>query len=168
MRATLDTNAFVSALNFGGVPEQILDLHTDEKFVLCISPAIIDEIRRILADRFEWPEKSIVTALEPILSRAVTIEPKLMVAVCADPDDNHILACGIDSQSDFIVTGEDHLLRLGEFDGIRIVKPREFLDIIRIKLLYKVRFTWRKHTISPPSAARKPHRRRESSPVWLE
>jgi putative PIN family toxin of toxin-antitoxin system len=110
--------------------EQILDLNTDEAFILCLSPVIIEEIRRILADRFEWPENSIATALEPLLSRAVTVEPKRTVAVSADPDDNRILECGIESQSDFIVTGDDHLLRLGAFEGIRIVRPRDFLDIL--------------------------------------
>ena len=39
MRATLDTNVFVSALNFGGVPERLLELLDVGHFVLCISPA---------------------------------------------------------------------------------------------------------------------------------
>ncbi|MGI8741149.1 MAG: putative toxin-antitoxin system toxin component, PIN family [Bryobacteraceae bacterium] len=130
MRGTLDTNVFVSALNFGGIPQQLLDLNTDEAFVLCLSPAIIQETRRILADRFEWPGEAIETALEPILSRAVIVEPKKTVNASADPDDNRILECGVESKSDFIVTGDDHLLRLGTFEGIRIIRPREFLDIV--------------------------------------
>jgi uncharacterized protein len=56
MRATLDTNVYVSALNFGGIPAHILDLHSEDTFVLCTSPAIIDELKRVLTDRFEWTE----------------------------------------------------------------------------------------------------------------
>ena len=130
MRATFDTNVFVSALNFGGIPEQILDLNTDEAFVLRISPAIIQETRGILADRFEWPREAVEAALEPILSRAVIVEPKTTVNASADSDDNRILECGVDSHSDFSVTGDDHLLRLGIFEGIRIVTPRNFLNAL--------------------------------------
>ncbi|MCC6368503.1 MAG: PIN domain-containing protein [Bryobacterales bacterium] len=44
MRVVLDTNVYVSALNYGGTPEQILDFHTDERFELCLSPVIIEEL----------------------------------------------------------------------------------------------------------------------------
>jgi putative PIN family toxin of toxin-antitoxin system len=130
MRATLDTNVYISALNFSGVPAQILDLNTDEAFVLCLSPAIVEETKRILADRFNWRLDALSAVLQPIVSRAVMVQPKRRVAACTDPDDNRILECAVESQSDFVVTGDDHLLRLGAFEGIRIVKSREFLEVL--------------------------------------
>jgi hypothetical protein len=75
MRATLDTNVFVSALNFGGVPASLLDFHTDEMFTLCASPAIIAELARILACRFEWTHEDIGATLTPIFSRAASKGP---------------------------------------------------------------------------------------------
>jgi putative PIN family toxin of toxin-antitoxin system len=130
-RATIDTNVFVSALNFGGVPAQIFDFHTDEEFTLCISMAIVDEIKRILIDRFKWTEKAIDNILEPILSRAEMVTPKTPVSMSPDPDDNHILECALESKSDFIVTGDDHLLQLGALGAIQIVKPRVFLNALQ-------------------------------------
>ena len=52
MRATVDTNVFVSALNFGGVPERLLDLLDDGHFVLCISPTVV-LANADLIDKFE-------------------------------------------------------------------------------------------------------------------
>lgn len=129
-RATIDTNVFVSALNFGGVPAQIFDLHTDEEFTLCISPAVIEEIKRILIGRFKWTDEAISSVLEPILSRAEVVMPKRSVTVSPDPDDNHILECALESKSDVIVTGDDHLLQLGSFENIQIIKPRRFLSAL--------------------------------------
>jgi uncharacterized protein len=134
MRATIDTNVFVSALNFGGVPAQIFDCNTNEEFTLSISPAIIDEIKRILRNRFDWTDERLESILDPILSRAEVVVPTTFVNVSPDPDDNHILECALTSKSDVIVTGDDHLLQLGSFEDIQIIKPREFLDVLsRVK-----------------------------------
>jgi predicted nucleic acid-binding protein len=79
IRVTLDTSVLVSALEFGGRPAQILDLHTDEAFVLCISSSIIAELQRILAERFDWTAEDIETTLEPIVSRAAVVTPSITV-----------------------------------------------------------------------------------------
>jgi hypothetical protein len=45
-----------------------------------------------------------------------------------DPDDEMILECGLAAEADFIVSGDKkHLLPLGEFQGIQIVSPADFL-----------------------------------------
>jgi uncharacterized protein len=134
MRATLDTNVFVSALNFGGVPAQILDLHTDEMFIVCASPAIIAELTRVLAARFEWTEEDIESTLTPIFSRAEMVEPTVTVSTSPDPDDNHILECALEAKCDVIVTGDQGLLNLGSFEGISIMPPRDFFEhVLRSK-----------------------------------
>jgi uncharacterized protein len=130
MRATLDTNVFVSALVFGGVLGQILDLHTDEAFTLCSSPAIMNELKQVLVERFEWEEYDADTTLEAIFSRAEIVEPTMSITASPDPDDNRILECAVASKSDSIVTGDDDLLRLNPFQGIQIVKPRDFLEML--------------------------------------
>ena len=47
-----------------------------------------------------------------------------------DRPDNKFLACAIAAQASFIISGDKHLLKLKEFQGIPIVSPREFLKII--------------------------------------
>lgn len=128
MRVTIDTNVYVSALNFGGAPGQILDLNTDDALEICLSPAIIEELRGVLRDRFDWPAAALEAVLEPIISRAVIVVPTRVVTASRDPDDNHILACALEANAGVIVTGDNDLLLIGSFEGIEIVNPRQFLD----------------------------------------
>ena len=103
-------------------------------FTLCASPAIIAELTRILAGRFEWTQEDIEATLTPIFSRADIVDPKIAVTASPDPDDNHILECALESKSDVIVTGDQALLGLGSFEGIPLVTPRDFLEqVLRMK-----------------------------------
>jgi len=47
-------------------------------------------------------------------------------SVCRDPGDDAILACALEARADYLVTGEVDLLELKNFEGIRIVNPRDF------------------------------------------
>jgi len=46
--------------------------------------------------------------------------------ITADPDDNKFLACALEAQSDFVVSGDNHLLSLKHFHGIQIVDAYTF------------------------------------------
>ena len=47
-----------------------------------------------------------------------------------DPDDNMILECAIEGNVDYLITNDNHLLKLKEFEGIKIVNPIDFLNIL--------------------------------------
>jgi predicted nucleic acid-binding protein len=53
--------------------------------------------------------------------------PPLARPVCRDPDDDAVLALGIAAQADMIVSGDDDLLSLGNFEGIPILSPAQAL-----------------------------------------
>jgi len=48
-----------------------------------------------------------------------------------DPEDNKVLECALEAQADYIVSGNHHLLNLGEFRGIRIVTSAELMKILQ-------------------------------------
>jgi predicted nucleic acid-binding protein len=50
--------------------------------------------------------------------------------IAADPSDNLYLEIGIAGHADYIVSGDQHLLRLKEYCGISIITPTEFQAII--------------------------------------
>lgn len=56
--------------------------------------------------------------------------PALDTPVCRDPDDDEVLALGVAAKADLIVSGDDDLLALKEYQGIRIVNPAEALSLI--------------------------------------
>jgi predicted nucleic acid-binding protein len=55
--------------------------------------------------------------------------PGILSGVCRDPKDDFILECAVLGNADVIVTGDKDLLALGEYEGIRIVTPRQYLDM---------------------------------------
>ena len=69
-----------------------------------------------------------ILALELV---ADTVSPDREVrAVHDDPDDDHLLAAALEGRAAFLVTGDQHVLALGEFEGVRIVTPAEFLKTL--------------------------------------
>lgn len=55
--------------------------------------------------------------------------------IIADPTDNVFLECAVDGEADYIISGDKHLLDLGMYNGVQIIRAREFL--IKEKYLEK-------------------------------
>ncbi len=81
---------------------------------LAVSDAILDEVERVLRrDKFGWPEGEIDKAIRQITRFTEHVEPKQRIdAVKEDPTDNRILECAAASSSDYLVSGDKHLLKL--------------------------------------------------------
>jgi predicted nucleic acid-binding protein len=47
--------------------------------------------------------------------------------IAADPTDDKVLECAVAAGADAIISGDAHLLKLGEFRGMKIQRPAEFL-----------------------------------------
>jgi predicted nucleic acid-binding protein len=56
--------------------------------------------------------------------------PKNLNVVPRDPDDNALLECAIESNADYVVSGEGDLLELKQFRGIQILRDSEFLGLL--------------------------------------
>jgi len=126
--ATADTNVYVSALAFGGKPLQILEMAAQGLIRLSISDAILGETIRVLGDKFQWEKAALREADATIRSVAQIVTPTQVVDVIkADPPDNRVLECAAEAKSDYIVSGDRDLLKLGNFGGIPIVRVAEFL-----------------------------------------
>lgn len=131
LRVTADSNIFISALNFGGAPDKVLHLARGGEIRLAVSDFILEEVTRVLRDKFEWPEEANLAARTQILGFCERVSPSRRIeAITEDPSDNRILECAVAAGSEYLVTGDRHLLRVGEFEGIRIVSPARFLEIV--------------------------------------
>jgi predicted nucleic acid-binding protein len=47
-----------------------------------------------------------------------------------DPDDNRILECAVAAKSDYIVTEDKDLLRLGQYGNARILTIRDCIQVL--------------------------------------
>jgi uncharacterized protein len=135
--AVLDTNTIVSAAIVPqGIPSQILQAGRSQQFLWITSTVIIDEVIRTLhrprIQRKYQVSAADVDRMRELLERE-TIVSLLSVqvqGVATHPEDDQILATAVSVQADYLVTGDQQLQRLGSFQGVTIVTPRRFLEII--------------------------------------
>ncbi|MEO8727538.1 MAG: putative toxin-antitoxin system toxin component, PIN family [Acidobacteriaceae bacterium] len=132
VRVTADSNIYISALHFGGPPDDLLHLARAGSIQLSISDDIIDEVPRVPRDKFGWSKDALLLFRERVgdFTQRVTPKPHLRV-VEEDSDDDRILECAVESKSEYLITGDSHLLRLGSYEGTRIIKVTEFLEAMR-------------------------------------
>jgi putative PIN family toxin of toxin-antitoxin system len=133
LSATADTNIYISAFNFGGLPRRFLELAATGDFRLDISDAILHETQRVLRHKFQWTADKLRDVEEDIRSYAHWVIPSLTLDVVrADPSDNRILECAVEAASDYIVTGDTrHLLPLKRHGKSEIATVAEFLERIQ-------------------------------------
>jgi putative PIN family toxin of toxin-antitoxin system len=137
IRAVLDTNVLVSAVLApnSGVARS-LDCWRDRLFVLLLSPALMVELGEVLRyprlrRRHRWTGTEVGQFLDGLAAMAVVVPGQITGSfVEADPDDDAVIACAIEGSASVVVTGDQHLLALGEIQGAHIVTPRQFLDAL--------------------------------------
>ena len=59
----------------------------------------------------------------------VILPAEIAPTVADDPDDDEVLACALSARAEMIVSGDHHLLAFGVFQGIRILKATELLEL---------------------------------------
>lgn len=129
MRVVADTNVYISALMFGGLPGRFLDLAQRQRFALVTSIALLDELDEKLRGKFAVSGRDALAIREKLKGSANIVNPYFELnAVPDDPDDNRVLECAVAGKADFIVSGDRHLRRIGDFEGIAIVTVRQFLE----------------------------------------
>lgn len=129
MRAVADTNVYISALNFGGTPEEVLALGRAGTIQLFTSPSILKEIEGVLLRKFHWTTRTTREAIVAIQEFTQLVRPKERIhLITEDEPDNRILECAFEARADVVITGDQHLQQLHTFRGISIVGPREFLE----------------------------------------
>ncbi len=133
LKVVLDTNIFVSSIFWKrGNPHKVVELVLDKKTHAFTSIEILQELEKILRRDFEEPDEKIHKQINLILEYAtVTKTDTKLNVVKDDPDDNKILECAVSCNADYVVTGDNHLLDLREFRGIKIVTAKKFLEIAR-------------------------------------
>jgi len=131
IHAVLDSNVIISGLLFGGIPSRIMNLAMTGKFICYTSPDILDEIRGVLSrPKFNLSTDEVTYLTTELENLFVITFPKVKIrAVKKDPDDDMILECAIESNADLIVSGDSHLLELGQWQGINIKNPVEAMTL---------------------------------------
>lgn len=125
MRVFLDTNVLASSIATRGVCSELLESIIHEH-VLLTCQLVLDELERVLADKFQLPQPVIVGFLGLLKaeSRIVASQDTLSLSI-KDAADISILACAIAGEAEVFVTGDRELLDLKQARGLPIVSPRQ-------------------------------------------
>jgi uncharacterized protein len=135
--AVLDANVLASGFvraNPDSATVQTLDAWRAGRYLLILSEHLLDEVDRTLespyfARRLSWERRANDMGL--LRTRSAVIEITVSVTgVATHPEDDLVLATAVSAGADYLVTGDRKLQRLGSYEGVTIVSPRQFLDLL--------------------------------------
>ncbi len=132
-RAVLDTNVFISALlSPGGKPFACLSWVLDNATLLASRDLLLELETRLARAKFEKyvnanRRKAFVADLA---LAALQAETGGTLRACRDPDEDKLLEIAVIGNADCIVTGDQDLLVLDPFRGVRILTPAVFSEIV--------------------------------------
>lgn len=137
LRAVLDTNVLISALlKIPSIPQQLYSAFKDKQFLLVVSLEIVAEVAEVLnrpeiITLSKMPENERKLFIERLLRLSLVTSGKTMVEIVKDdPDDNKFLACAVEGKAEYVVSGDKHLLNVKEYNGVKIVTPKEFVGVL--------------------------------------
>ena len=128
----LDSNVLISAIVFGGIPRVILESIIEGKLKLAFSEALAEEFGAVLqGKKFRLSPQITDLIITELQSISETFYPTTTVSVIKkDPADNKVIECAIAANANFIISGDAHLLELGEYRNIKILSPSDFCRTI--------------------------------------
>ena len=131
MKVILDTNVLISGIFFGGQPRAVLDAWAEGWFELLVSPSIFDEYVRT-CDRLAATHQGLEyhSVLATILGRGHLVPDAVAAGpITDDPDDDKFMLCARENAAT-IVSGDKHLLDVSGWEGVRVMRPKDFLAFL--------------------------------------
>jgi putative PIN family toxin of toxin-antitoxin system len=127
-----DTNILISGTVWKGTPYHCLELARTGIIQSLTCQEILDEFKKILLIKLNrsenWINETIIDLLE--FMDVIRI-PRALKVITDDPTDDVIIECAVVGRANFIVTGDQHLLSIGNYQGISIIKAKALLVLPR-------------------------------------
>lgn len=136
IKVVLDTNIWLSGLFWKGECYKLIEI-AEKNTEIIITKEIISEIVDVLnrEAKFQRFIENRNLAIKFLLKNILKISNLIIVKSKIDiikehPEDNRILEAAIDGKVNYIITYDNHLLKIKEYNGIKIIKPRDFFRIL--------------------------------------
>ncbi len=123
----LDTNVLISAILFGKTTGEIIELWRKGAFDIVFSPETFAEFIGKLKFKFDLPPDLIEELQNLVGNQSIHVFPDYKTKICRDPEDDKFIDVALKAKAEYLVTGDEDLLVIKEYRGIKIVKPKEFL-----------------------------------------
>lgn len=131
VKVVLDTNIIISGIGFGGKPRKILHLALENKIKSVTSAVLLAELEDVITKKFPKLASYLELIHRKIKKKFLIVKPKKSLFVVGDEDDNRVLEAAVEGDCEYIITGDQDLLRLNSFRKIEIVNSERFLEIFK-------------------------------------
>jgi putative PIN family toxin of toxin-antitoxin system len=131
VKVVLDTNVLVSGIFFGGQPRAVLDAWAADRIELVLTPSIFDEYVRT-CDRLGATREGLKyeAILATIIGHGTLVADIIPSApITADPHDDKFMSCAL-AHGAIVISGDHHLLDVSGWEGVRVMRPNDFLDYL--------------------------------------
>lgn len=128
IRVVIDTGVWVSFL-IGKILKKLGNYLKKENFVILFSDELFEELMDVLHRpklKKYIKEEQILEIMGVIYSKADWIDIKDKTDICRDEKDNFLLDLANNGKADYLITGDEDLLVIKEFEGTKIINFREF------------------------------------------
>lgn len=130
-RVVADTNTIVSGLLLpSSVPGRLL-VNLVQRSVLIFSPATRDELLEVISrekfDRYV-PAEARERAATILVRDGEIVTPRRFFRLCRDPKDDMFLDAAYAGKAACVISGDDDLIALREFEGIPIFTAKRYLS----------------------------------------
>ena len=133
MRVVLDTNVLVSAHLWNGNERVVLGLCRSGDLRSVTSPQILSELERVLNQKFKKADDEVSEYIMELVTMSDIVIPGGNISIIdIDPDDDMVLETALIGIAAIIITGDSHLLSLRSYEGVGIMRTKEFLDKLRV------------------------------------
>lgn len=126
-RVVLDTNILVSALIYGGKPQQIYNLVFDKRIFAVTSSILLAELTETLIKKFNFDSIRVKQVEKITRKNFQVVHPKKTIQLLIDEDDDRVLEAADEGNCNYIITGDKELLELNTYKNTKIMSADEFL-----------------------------------------
>ncbi len=132
LKVIFDTNWYISASINANSRRKFYNLLKNDKIEVIYSQELMSEYQEVMKRKFskKITKKQVLRFISWIIPILVEVIIKTWVRVSRDKKDNFLLSMSIDSNADYLVTGDDDLLVLKQIGNTKIVNMTEFLKVL--------------------------------------
>ena len=137
LTAVIDSTVLVSAfLTEGGVSAELLHYAREGVFLVFLSEDIVTETEHTLAydrirARYNYTDADVADFLNRLQLAATLVDDLAHLTVVRDPNDDMVIATAVRAQAAYIVTRDNDLLSLQQYENIMITSPEAFIATVR-------------------------------------
>ena len=131
-KVVIDTNIFISGFGWDAKPEEILKLLKQRRIINYTSIEILEELRRVVSyPKLKFSDLLQSRIIEFVFFYSEIAGPAERIShITKDSEDNKFLECALAAGAEFIISGDQHLINVAEYNAVKIVSAATFLTMV--------------------------------------